>query len=41
MVYPSLSLSDLQMSFLLLASQVFYRVAIYISHSGAQLHILK
>lgn len=34
MVYPSLSLSDLQISFLFLASQVFYRVAIYISLNG-------
>lgn len=41
MVYPSLSLSDLQISFLLLASQVFYRVAIYISYNEAHLYNLK
>lgn len=40
MIHPSFSLSDLQISFLSLASQLFYHVAIYISPKGACLYIL-
>lgn len=40
MIHPSFSLSDLQISFLSLASQLFYHVTIYISPKGACLYIL-